>query len=60
MARQNIKRRARENLSVTEQSTTYFEEKPKLHQVEIEVEIYYSETSEEDSQAEIPPQEAFG
>lgn len=59
MARQNLKRRQRETLAITEQST-FYEEKPKLHQVEIEVEQFYSTSSEEDSQAEIPPPETFG
>lgn len=59
MARNNIKRRARENSSAAELST-FMEEKAKTCQVEIEVEEYSEVTSEEDSQAEIPAQSTLG
>ena len=61
MARQNIKRRMRESAALSEGTQSFYnEDKPKLCQVEIEIEKYYSTTSEEDSNPEIAPPETFG
>ena len=49
MARVNIIRRNKESGSVTDNSTMFQDEKPKTHQVEIEIERSYEITSEEDS-----------
>lgn len=59
MARQNLKRKFRENHSVGD-TTTFQEEQPKVCQVEIEVDYFTEYTSEEDSQEDIPPKGAAG